>query len=326
MDPNQPPIENNAALGPNPVVEPVPVINVTPMNIAKYLHKPSEYDGKNRTECSTFISQVRLFIGGSPAAFPTEESKVLFMTTYLRDKAFAWVEPKLAVNTDPILRDFEAFCAALQKNLGEQDIVKTMGKKLRALKQSSSVSNYRTEFENIAQYLSWGEGIFKQVFYDGLKDNVKDAIALVQDEPNELLAFQELCVRIDNRLYERRQEAKGTSVLNKTVSAITHSPKRTDSRARPPQRFQPTPARPLVTINGPGPMDLDASHTQRRFKPLTPEERQHRMMNRLCLYCGKAGHRADACPAKSKPPSRLHATLTGPMDKTKAKGPSSAGN
>lgn len=36
-------------------------------------------------------------------------------------------------HTEPILHDFNLFCTALQKNLGEQDVVKVMGKKLRAL-------------------------------------------------------------------------------------------------------------------------------------------------------------------------------------------------
>lgn len=312
MDPqvqDQIPLEHEAGL-----TAPIPVVNVSPLNIAKFLHKPTEYDGKDRTACATFIAQVRLFITGSPQAFPTEASKVLFTITYLRNRAFAWVEPKLNNDNDPLLSNFNDFMAALQKNLGETDRYKVMGKKLRVLKQTHSVSNYRTEFENISQYLSWGDEIFKQCFYDGLKDDVKDALALVQDEPDDLVEFQELCTRIDNRLYERKQEAKG----NKPYEPRRDSGRNQDRNKRYPQKVQHNTnvyvPRPSAIATGPGPMDLDASNN-RRFKPLTPEERQHRMTNKLCLYCGKPGHRADACPVKQKPGARLQATLVGPMDK-----------
>ena len=63
-------------------------------------------------------------------------------------------------------------------------------------------------------------------------------------------------------------------------------------------------------------MDLDATRSNKRFKPLTPEERKRRYDNNLCLYCGKAGHRAGDCPEKRKTggysKGRINATLVGP--------------
>ena len=36
---------------------------------------------------------------------------------------------------------------------------------------------------------------------------------------------------------------------------------------------------------------------------LTPEIREQRMRDRLCLYCGKAGHLIRACPTRPKDPA-----------------------
>lgn len=274
------------------------------MNLSRYLNKPDEFDGKDRNACTTFLAQVRLYISGSPAQFPSEESKVLFTATYLRGRAFAWVEPKLA-KEDPILHNFEVFCIEMLKNLGDPEREKTMSKKLRQLKQTASTAAYRTEFDNIAQYLEWDDAALKQYFYEGLKDSVKDSLALTTQDPADLKDFQDLCIKLDNRIFERKQESKG------------HRPALPASSKKPAHsgRNFGRPAAVQVNTYSGAPMDLDASHSNRKFKPLTPQERQHRMTNNLCLYCGKPGHRAGDCPMKKKPTGRVSATLLGPMDK-----------
>ena len=73
-----------------------------PSGLGKALNKPSEYDGKDRNACTTFISQLKLYIHGNPLLFVNESAKVLFATTYLKHKAFAWMEPRIMKGTDPI--------------------------------------------------------------------------------------------------------------------------------------------------------------------------------------------------------------------------------
>ena len=277
-----------------------------PSGFGKSLNKPSTYDGKDRNACTTFISQVKLYIHGNPHLFMTEQAKVLFATTYLTNKAFAWMEPRIIKNTDPMLSDFALFCEELLRNLGDPDREKNMSKKLRALKQTTSTAAYRTEFDNISQYLGWDEAAFREYFYEGLKESVKDSLALVPQEPESFKDYQDLCIRLDNRIFERKQDSRGP---NHKPAANLHT--------RRPTQAHPNPKPPVQVNNftrGPTPMDLDAG-ANRKYKPLTPQERQHRMQNQLCLYCGKPGHRAGDCPAKQTRPARLQATLTSPMDK-----------
>ena len=42
---------------------------------------------------------------------------------------------------------------------------------------------------------------------------------------------------------------------------------------------------------------------------LTPQERQRRMDNSLCLFCGKTGHIAKECPKLSAIAARAHAAV-----------------
>lgn len=267
--------------------------------LGKLLNKPEPYDGKERMQCTTFIAQVKLYMSGNSESFPNEEAKVLFAATFLRGKAFAWFEPRMVRNVDPMLRDFDLFCSELLRNLGDPDRENTMARKLKTLRQTASASAYRTEFDNITQYLPWDDAALKSYFYDGLRSDVKDALSYIPNPPVEYREFQDLVIQIDNRLFERKQEARGNTPAR---------PATTSSKFKPTYR----PAYRASASSGPTPMDLDATRNK-RFKPLTPQERTRRITENLCLYCGNAGHRAGECPAKRKP-SRLSATLVAPRD------------
>lgn len=302
MNPNQ---ETQPGLGPGHVS--VPHVQTGPIvirdHLGKHLNKPTEYDGKDRNACHIFVSQLKLYMVGNNHLFPDEMSKVMFASTYLRGKAFSWIEPKLFKSPTevPMLADFELFCKEMVRNMGDPDREKNMGKKLNALHQTGSAAQYRTEFDNIAQYLTWDNSALRLRFYDGLKSDVKDAISYVPDEPDDFKDYQDLAIRLDNRIYERKQEGR--------KSAPKPNPPNT-GRTQPKNTTASTTTTTTRAVTGPGPMDLDATRSK-KFKPLTPEERQHRISNSLCLYCGKAGHRAGDCPAKSQKPFKLHATLTG---------------
>lgn len=303
---------------------PIPPVQVViPPRLGKLLNKPSEYDGRDRAKCNTFISQLKLYIGGNPEVFPNEASKVLFAATYLRDRAFTWFEPRMNNPEDPILSNFQAFCEAMLESLGDPELRKTMMRRIKNLRQTGSCANYRTEFENHAQYLNIGDIALKEYFYDGLKDNIKDIIATApaDQEPANFESYKAWCVRIDSRLHDRKQDGGGNKGdVKKTVLKVTQETRPFNRSYKPFNRsFGGHNRFPQITRNSaPEPMDLDAS-VNKRFKPLSKQERQRRYDNNLCLYCGKEGHRATHCPVKDAlgitnkfQKMRIQATLVGP--------------
>ena len=282
--------------------------------LGKLFKKPDEYDGKDRYACSDFISQVRLFIAGNSGLFQNDHAKITFVATYLRGKAFAWIEPYLNRTDTPWMFNFELFCFEMMKSLGDPDRTNTMTKRLKQLRQTSSCTNYRTEFDSVAQYLSINDAGLKTYFYDGLKADVKDALALVLHEPSDFKSFQDLCVKIDNRLYERKQESRNSSPAVHKPTGHHSKPANNNNNFRKPMPVRNFAPRVNVYAQqpaNPASMDLDAAG-YRKFKPLTPQEREHRVKNNLCLYCGKPGHRAGNCPAKQRPQGRIAATLVAP--------------
>lgn len=242
-----------------------------PSILGKLLNKPTPYDGTDKYACNTFIAQVQLYMSGNEESFPTEETKVLFAATYLRGKAFAWLEPRLVKQTDPLLHNFQLFCTELQRNLGDPDQENTMVRKLKTIKQTTSAATYRSEFDSITQYLTWDEAALKSYYYDGLRPDVKDALSYIPEPPTNFHDYQDLTIRIDTRLYERRQESRPNFARHMPPPRHKVPP-----APRPAYRSLPPP-RPVASGV---PMDLDATRNN-RFKPLTPAERTRRMENNL---------------------------------------------
>ena len=264
-----------------------------PGSTQRHINKPPEFDGTNRHFCATFISHLKLYIHANPDLFPSEQSKVLFAASYLRGNAFAWFEPHLLVNSDPLTTDFQQFLDALLANLGDPDRHRSLTRQLQTLKQTGSASTYATSFFRLATFLKWNDEALKAQFYSGLKPQVKDALALRDKDPATTQELSELAIRLDNRIFERKSEIQPAY--------------------KPPQASwssHPTPS----PSTAPQPMDLDANHTK-KHKPLTPEERQQRRSKNLCLYCGDPHHFIQNCPLRKspwKPKPTISATTQAP--------------
>lgn len=277
---------------------------LAPQGIARHLDKPKAFDGKDRAACSTFIASVRQYIRACPDNhFPTEDTKIDFVISYLHDDAFRWVEPYLQIRDNPesptpMFASMTAFLEALLKAKGDPDIKATYTRRLYNLRQTSSASAYATEFFRISAYLGWDDTALRSQFEYGLKGEIKDALALRDSDPATVQELAEVAIRLDNRLYARKEESKGRATPLRQAPSRAHAPP-----AHPPAR-------------DPQAMDLDAS-TSKRFKPLTYQEKQRRRDNNLCMYCGEPGHRAADCPKKYQPrtsSAKIHAVLVGEPD------------
>lgn len=281
-----------------PQVVPVPAVPNHLRDLGKTFQKPPEFDGKDRKACSTFISHLNLYIGGNSHLFTDDRSKVMFAASYLRGPAFSWFEPHLQGTNDELLQSYARFTEELTSNLGDPDRLRTLTRELQSLKQTASAAAYSSKFYNISSYLSWNDSALKDQYYTGLKSEVKDALAYANVDPATLKELSDLAIRLDNRLHERRMD-------NTRASGTRQAPLTSRGPASGASSSHTTAS------SGPSAMDLDGTRSK-KFKPLTSQERQRRIDNRLCLYCGESGHGVAQCPNKVSPgqkPARLQATL-----------------
>ena len=271
--------------------------------IPQYLDRPPKFDGKNRSACETFVSQCKHYINACPeSVFPTEDDKINFIISYLKDGAYDWVKPHLAhrgkPNAHAMFSSFEQFCQHLLTNKGETDQRATNNRKLRALRQTGSASQYTSDFLQLAAGLEWGDEALRTQYKHGLSGDLKDFLAWRDHEPTTLTELTEAAIKADNRIFERKLEARADG-KHRVSRAPASYPAATSSVTRP----HPTAANVQHSNSSnhsrPVPMDIDG--TARRYKPLTAQERAERKAKNLCLYCGNAGHQVHQCPAKPQP-------------------------
>ncbi|KAK3556524.1 hypothetical protein QTP70_009070 [Hemibagrus guttatus] len=144
-------------------------------------------------------------------------------------------------------------------------------KKLLTLRQNNgSATEYAIQFRTIAAGSGWNDESLMVCFLNGLSEAIKDDLA-TREPARDLETLIDQAIRLDNRLRERN--------LNRPfVSTLSASPT--------PVQMLPVPQ------DSPEPMQL--GRTQ-----LSPSERDRRMRERCCLYCGLYGHFRSTCPELS---------------------------
>ena len=129
--------------------------------------------------------------------------------------------------------------------------------------------------------------MLRSAYKRGLSEEIKDL--LVRDQP---VTFQDLVTlaRMDERLREQRMESAQRPGNSACTSGVR--PAGPDVIARAPTSV-PSLLQPCILPARPSGEDEPMQLSQLR---LSPEVREQRMHDRLCLYCGKVGHLILHCP------------------------------
>lgn len=271
------------------------ITNTTTASAPKMkVKEPETYDGKSRGKAAVrFILSCENYFAARPADFPSGNDKVRFALSYLSGIAQGWGEnilkDALGAKANVTSTDWAEFKKSLDQAFGDPDKANTAIRELEKLTQGNRpMANYIADFRRLMGDVDgYSEKTFMHMVKMGMNEAVKDAMVYMQTEPKDFDDLAKEAIKIDTRLYERRQE-KG------------HSNHPTPRRPQPVPA--PPPTNPKATIDdkapnafphsAPVPIHIDA---QRRGR-ITPEERQRRQASGACFYCGQSGHVARACP------------------------------
>ena len=199
--------------------------------------------------------------------FPDIQHQLRYAFGFLKGDAYATIEPHLA-NDRLNFATLEEFTQALQIAFGDPDEVRTAVLELESLRQSNKeFSRYYANFQRLMAIVRYDERAKKAALERGLNKELKGALTL-QDAPEDetFLQFVARTNRLDNRIRAHAQELRNTST---------------------------TPAPRTAT------MELNANQ-----RHLAPAERQRRIAQGLCKYCGGTGHFALECPAAGRRANR----------------------
>ncbi|KAL0159211.1 hypothetical protein M9458_042936, partial [Cirrhinus mrigala] len=242
---------------------------VQPAVASPRLAFPDKFDG-TPTKCKGFLLQCTLFVNQQPNLYATDESKIAFVCSLLTGKALEWATAvwDLGQSAYPTFATFlTSFKEVFQPTPESGDA----GEQIMALRQGRrTAAEYALDFRTLAAQSGWNEGPLKLHYRKGLNSDLQVELAC-RDEGLSLSQFIDQSIRIDNVMRARRPVRSFSS---------THQP-------------------PVPASSDPEPMQLGTTK-------LTTEERERRLRNSLCLYCGQAGHIRATCPTRPpRPPTSV---------------------
>ena len=234
---------------------------------------PEKFDG-TISKYRDFVVSIENILVLNGERYPTDEIKVRFIGTLLTRDALSWFRGLVESNSD-LLKSYKKFMDEFKTLFDDPLKHRHARAAIDRLKQGKgSVLTYAAKFRRLASDTGYNNDALTEHFRKGLGDEVKDVLATALDEPTDIELLIPYCIRIDNRLYDRRIERSGNRSASKVSFKLSSE------------------------SSSPSPMDLDAMKLNEN-KKLTKEERERRIQNKLCLYCGEAGHRLAQCSRKN---------------------------
>ncbi|MGL5501319.1 MAG: DUF4939 domain-containing protein, partial [Plesiomonas shigelloides] len=226
-------------------------------------------------ECNGFLLQCSLALEMQSARFPTERAKIAYIITLLKGRALQWAHTIWEQNGVATLT-LSNFINHFREVFGTPVDDSSVGERLYHLSQNNlSVSEYALQFRTLAAASGWNERSLLTTYRQGLHPRVRLQLA-ADDDTMGLERFIQLSIRTDRRMQPCLEATQG--------HAPSYHPR------------QPG----YVSSPEPEPMQVESNR-------LTGAERQRRLTQGLCLYCGARGHVIAACP--TRPPRSMVSAL-----------------
>ncbi|KAF6527467.1 hypothetical protein HZS61_010511 [Fusarium oxysporum f. sp. conglutinans] len=261
--------------------------------------KPEPFKGQ-AADVVPFLTRMKGYFRLFQNRLDTPTKKVLFTAPLIQGDAKDWWEPIMRdfldneeemqdQETQNIFTNWENFEKALKDNFGVVNEERQAAAELLALKQHKSCAAYSAKFRQLASKTEWDDEALMEIYYRGLKEEVKDELYLA-DRPEDLTKYITMAIKIDERQYERRRE-KANHKRGNDFNPYYPNQRRNDNQGNSRNQGHRRGNRPNNTSYGTqsGPMVLGAVQPGNNH-------RQRDMSRIKCYNCNKHGHIARDCP------------------------------
>jgi Retrotransposon gag protein len=285
--------------------------------------EPDTFDGSDPRKLNNFILLCNLYFRNNPA-YSEDEAKVTLALSYLRGTALDYFEPSLLDSDDAPewMEDWPVFVRTLRTQFGPIDPTADAEDGIDHLKMQDNqhIVKYNVEFNRLAIRTGWDDSVLRHRYYSGLAERIKDIMGQ-QGKPATLEAMKTLAHSIDSRHWERLREKSraGKGKSDKPDKPDAKSDDKSDDKGKKPASGNNSNSNNNNNKNNksnagkPGKPASSSGNTASisdklgKDGKLTPQERQRRFDNNLCLFCGGVGHSAKDCPKSSSSASKTKA-------------------
>ncbi|KAK3552185.1 hypothetical protein QTP86_005114 [Hemibagrus guttatus] len=271
------------AAAPTAVTSASATTSSSPPVIASPVAIPAPFSG-SAGDCNGFLLQCSLVLEMQPQLYPDDRPKVAFIITHLDGKALHWAEP-LWTQNHPTVTSLSSFLEHFREVFSTPAGDLSIGERLCRLRQGSMmVSDFALQFQTLAAASGWNEQALITTYRQGLDPHIRLHLAAYEDSIR-LEKFIQLSIRFATRMQLCLEEHQDQPLF-------PAAPRRPEHVSRPEPADEHS--------------DLAAIKRQR--------ERQRRLTQNRCLYCGRLGHFIAECPTR---PARSMVSVLLPVLNTK---------
>lgn len=268
------------------------------------IQQPKGFEG-TMEEARPFIQAVELYCGQHATSFPNGETRIRFVLSLLSGRALRWASPiqRSFIAGGPLPASCTTWATFVQQfsdTFYDPDEARSARTQLKELRQENSVPAYTVRWRELVAQLGWNnEEMLMANYIDGLKPRVQTRL-IEMGEPVTLEETVQQATRIDAAQYLafKMQKPKPEN--------------RNPFRGPKPQGAQGTSQATAPPGGQSSSVTIKAEPINTTRGRLTPEEREFRRKNRLCFFCGQAGHGVGNCPNKSVRVSNVEAPVYTP--------------
>jgi hypothetical protein len=284
------------------------------------VREPDTFDGSDPRKLRDFLVSCNLHFQDRPNVFADDERKILFVLSFLKGAAISWFEPALMDpnNAAHWMWDFEAFISELESNFGPHDPIGDAEHLLTnlAMSENSRILKYNVEFWKLAARLDWNESALVAWYFSRLPLRLRVEV-MRGGKPSTLGDLRLKAQDADDIYWMQKNETSRSS----GTSAKKDKPKTSydNSSSNSPSNTNSNNHSNNFKSNSGSKSKSNSGNNKTSDKPkvnaltdklgrdgkLTSDERERRMKEKLCLYCGKPGHKASECNKSASAKGRV---------------------
>jgi len=166
------------------------------------------FDGGKAEELCTWIIQLQNKLAAQPHRYPDNQACLRYAVNRLSGADLCLIRGYVSENTGRIRPEsLNALLDLLRQAFDDPDRTRTANREIRKLKpKGGTFAVYFAEFGWIMGDLNWNEEAQREQLYEGLMDEIKDALVISRPRSDSLGHLIQICWELNNPIRLRAME------------------------------------------------------------------------------------------------------------------------